>query len=114
MKLGEIGEKLSADLLKKQGFRIVAAGWRCELGEIDLIVMRKGALYFVEVKSRSSLKFGRPAEAVNIAKQRKIRQVAEYFLQQNHFSGEIWLAVMEVLYDKDSCKYYTNFIPSAF
>lgn len=61
---------------------MVARNWRCPDGELDLVI-RQGRLYvFVEVKSRSSDAFGVPAEAVNRAKQSRIRRLAAQWLER--------------------------------
>jgi len=79
-RLGSWGEKLVAEDLKKQGWRVVAAGFRCRMGEIDLIVENKEFLVFVEVKLRKTNRFGEPAAFVDYNKQRKLRAAAQYYL----------------------------------
>ena len=59
---------------------MVAQNWRCELGEIDLIARRGNELVIAEVKTRASDRFGVPAQAVNLAKQRKLRALARAWL----------------------------------
>ena len=54
--------------------------YKCPLGELDMIAMHNGELVFIEVKSRNSLEFGRPCEAVDWAKQQKIKRLAEYYI----------------------------------
>ena len=56
--LGRWGEALAAEYLRKKGFRILAAGWRCRFGEIDLIAADREYLCFVEVKLRKSSAYG--------------------------------------------------------
>ena len=70
----------AAAYLKKKGYRILEANFRCRFGEIDLIARDGAYLVFIEVKYRSSLKDGDSLEAVNRRKQRKIIRVAEYYL----------------------------------
>lgn len=70
----------AAAYLKKKGYRILEANFRCRFGEIDLIARDGAYLVFIEVKYRSSLKDGDSLEAVNRRKQRKIHRVAEYYL----------------------------------
>jgi putative endonuclease len=58
----------------------VARNWKCGLGEIDLILMKGGLLVFCEVKARRALGWGGPHEAVTWKKQRKLRLLAEAYL----------------------------------
>jgi putative endonuclease len=60
---------------------VVARNWRCRLGELDLVLERRGVLVFCEVKSRRESAFGSGFEAVTRRKQAKLRAVAEVFLQ---------------------------------
>ena len=78
--LGRSGEDATLALYASRGFRTVARNWRCSLGEIDLIVERRGLLVFCEVKARSGSRFGGGHDAVTWTKQRKLRQLAEAFL----------------------------------
>ena len=81
--LGRWGEALAAEFLRKQHCTILASGWRCRFGEIDLIVREENFLCFVEVKLRKSEKFGRAGEFVDRRKQEKLRITAEMYLTQN-------------------------------
>ncbi len=78
--LGAYGEKLAARWYTQAGYRVVAQNWRCDIGEIDIIVRRGPELVIAEVKTRSSSRFGVPAEAVNHAKRRKLRALAHAWL----------------------------------
>lgn len=80
--LGKWGEALVAEDLRKKGWRILAAGYRCRLGEIDLIASRDGFLVFFEVKLRKSAAFGTAGEAVDRRKQERLRATAEFYLAQ--------------------------------
>ena len=62
---GSQGEALARDYLQRKGARILEMNYRRPTGEIDIIARQKRTLLFVEVKRRSSLRFGRPAEAVD-------------------------------------------------
>jgi putative endonuclease len=81
-RLGARGEQLAADWYAAHGYDLVARNWRCREGEIDLIVARAGELVFCEVKTRSSDRFGVPAESVTPAKQRRLRVLAARFLAE--------------------------------
>ena len=80
-KLGETGEALAARKLKKAGYKIIETNYRTRLGEIDIIAKEDDTIVFVEVKSRRSVHFGNPKQAVTLQKQKKISMVALYYLK---------------------------------
>ena len=80
--LGSWGEALAADYLRKKRYRIVASGYRCRFGEIDLIVKDRKHLVFVEVKLRKSDQFATAREFVDHRKQERIRTTAAIFLSE--------------------------------
>ena len=80
---GAWGEALAAECLRKKHYRIVAAGYRCRFGEIDLIVQDRKFLVFVEVKLRKNAKFAQALEYVDRRKQDRIRTTASMYLAQN-------------------------------
>lgn len=81
---GRVGETQACDYLEKLGYKIIARNYRNKIGEIDIIAKDKETLVFVEVKTRSSNKFGYGREAVNYKKQMKIRNVATAYLKYKH------------------------------
>ena len=80
---GAWGEALAAEYLRKKRFTVVAAGYRCRYGEIDLIAQDKKHLVFVEVKLRKTSDFAAAMEYVDRRKQDKIRITASMYLSQN-------------------------------
>lgn len=80
--LGRWGEAAAADYLRNKGYQLVAAGWQCRYGEIDLIVQNRRYLVFVEVKLRKSAAFAAAREFVDARKQEKLRISAELYLAQ--------------------------------
>jgi len=80
---GVWGEALAAEYLRKKHYSIVAAGYQCRFGEIDLIVQDRKYLVFVEVKLRKSADFARAMEYVDRRKQDRIRITASMYLSQN-------------------------------
>ncbi|MFZ0172552.1 MAG: YraN family protein [Acidimicrobiales bacterium] len=78
--LGGHGENLAAHWYEAHGYEVVERNWRVAGGEIDLVLRKGHELVFCEVKTRTSDRFGSPAESVTPAKQRRIRQLAAVYL----------------------------------
>ncbi len=79
---GAWGEALAAEYLRKKRYSLVAAGYQCRFGEIDLIVQDKHFLVFVEVKLRKNANFAAAREYVDRRKQDRIRITASMYLSQ--------------------------------
>lgn len=88
--LGRTGERLAAEKLISQGYRILERNFRCRYGEIDLVAEDEHDLIFVEVKTRRGCAYGLPEEAVNARKQRKILDVAMCYLDLHNCSERSW------------------------
>ena len=86
---GQIGENAAADVLRAKGYRILKQNYRCRYGEIDIIAERDGDVSFVEVKTRQSLKFGWPSEAVNEEKIKHIKRAARCYLNEMREKGYV-------------------------
>ena len=86
--LGRWGEAQVAEYLHKKGYRLIASGYRCRLGEIDLIARKGKELAFVEVKLRRDARFAAAREQVPPAKQRRIVAAAQFFLAEHPECGE--------------------------
>ena len=80
---GAWGEATAAEYLRKKHYKVVAVGYHCRFGEIDLIVSDRKYLVFVEVKLRKTSKFAQARDYVNRAKQDRIRMTASMYLSQN-------------------------------
>jgi putative endonuclease len=78
--LGRYGEALAARLLVDDGMVLLDRNWRCELGEIDLVLRDRDTLVVCEVKTRRSAALGHPLEAVTAAKARRLRRLAARWL----------------------------------
>ena len=81
--LGAWGEALAAEYLRKKRYRILASGYRCRFGEIDLIAVNRTFLVFVEVKLRKSANFAPAREYVDGRKRERLRATASMYLAQN-------------------------------
>ena len=80
--LGKEGERVAERYLQKKGYTLVERNYRCPAGELDLIVLDRRVVVFVEVKTRTGHGFGSPLEAVEFRKQRKMIQAAQFFLAE--------------------------------
>jgi putative endonuclease len=80
--LGKAGEQVAEQYLKNKGYKLIERNYRCALGELDLIVLDRRVVVFVEVKTRTGHGYGSPLEAVEFRKQRKMIQAAQYFLSE--------------------------------
>ena len=75
-----LGEAEVANYLRRRGYTLLAHGFHCRFGEIDLIARKDGVLCFVEVKTRTNLSCGLPREYVTPKKQERLRKTAAWYL----------------------------------
>ena len=99
--LGAEGEARARAYLLGKGAKILEMNYRRPTGEIDIIARQGRTLLFVEVKRRSSLRFGRPSEAVNRQKQAHILRTAQLYLQEKGLEDTpVRFDIIEVLPDE--------------
>ena len=97
-KIGVSGEQQAKEYLVKNKYKILNCNYKTPLGEIDIIAKQKDVIVFVEVKARTSQKFGLPRESVTNFKQHKIKQVATQFLQKNNLlNSKVRFDVIDIL-----------------
>lgn len=85
--LGGAGEDAAAEWYAAHGYEVLSRNWRVREGELDLVCARENVVAFVEVKTRSSDRFGGGAAAVDWNKQRRIRRLALLWLEERQ---EFW------------------------
>lgn len=107
--IGKIGEDIAARYLQQKGYKIIDRNFESRQGEIDIIAIDKNELVFVEVKTRTNMKFGKPIEAVDKLKQKHLIKTVEYYLYSRHLEDEfVRIDVIEIyLYNN---KYKINHI----
>ena len=103
--LGKWGEQRAAEFLTRRGYEIIERNARTKYGEIDLVASHyetdlpasdsasekhKPAIVFVEVKTRSSMSFGYPEQAIDARKQEHMHAAALAYLQDHPHLGEDW------------------------
>ena len=102
--LGKMGEDIAIKYLIKNEYKIISRNFTCKQGEIDIIAKNKEYLVFIEVKTRSSIKYGIPAEAVNETKKKHIWNVAKYFLHKYNLENYlVRFDVIEVYIRNKNC-----------
>ncbi len=87
---GKRGEELARDFLKKRGFCILEANYRCPEGEIDIISRHKDCLVFTEVRTKTSRQFGSPEESITYTKKRRMITTAMHYLQNHDNELPLW------------------------
>ncbi len=83
LNLGNKAEEKAQGFLKSNGYKILRRNFKTKLGEIDIIAKDKDTFCFVEVKCRSSERFGTGFEALNSRKQSQISKAALVYLKEN-------------------------------
>lgn len=102
--IGKVGEKLAIRYLENLGYTIVERNFMATQGEIDIIARDKEELVFIEVKTRTGIQFGRPAEAVNELKRRHLIGTAKYYLHSKLLENEfIRFDIIEVYLHENKC-----------
>ncbi|GAA4713021.1 YraN family protein [Brevibacillus fulvus] len=86
--LGRWGEDLAAAFLLRQNYRIIARNVQTRRGEIDIVAEDGQMIVFVEVRTRSSQRFGTPAESITWRKRQKLRELALQYLQAANESAK--------------------------
>jgi putative endonuclease len=81
--LGRFGEAYAARHLAERGMVVLDRNWRCDAGEIDLVLRDGRVLVVCEVKTRSSVAFGSPLEAVTAPKAARLRRLAARWLAEH-------------------------------
>src|SRR5476649_2374424 len=114
LRRGELGERTAKKHLQKLGLKFFAANFRSERGEVDLIFRDGDCLAFVEVKTRSSEDWGRPAAAVNAERRRRLSRCAlDYLRLLKNPAVKIRFDIVEVLLADDAVREIRH-LPNTF
>ncbi len=96
--LGAYGERVAAQRLVADGMVLVDRNWRCDLGEVDLVLRDGGTLVICEVKTRTSAAYGHPLEAVGQTKYARLRRLAACWLDEHDVHArEVRIVLVGVL-----------------
>ena len=109
---GKIGESITCKYLCQNHYKIIDKNYYYKGGEIDIIAKDKNEYVFVEVKTRTNNKFGKPVEAVNKTKKRHIYKTAEYYLYYKKIQNVyVRFDIIEIL--KKQNRFYVHHIKNA-
>ncbi|MEI8053486.1 MAG: YraN family protein [Bacteroidota bacterium] len=81
--VGTHGENLAVDYFIKNGYKLIHKNWRKGHWELDLIVSKNNILHFIEVKTKTSDKYGYPEDEVTVSKFRYLTSAAEEYVYEN-------------------------------
>ena len=85
--VGAWGEDTAARYLEDKGYKIVTRHFTHRIGEIDIVAAKGGRIIFVEVKTRTSARFGAPEDAIGWSKQEKLRRTANIYMLQHRLNN---------------------------
>ena len=89
--LGAWGEQLAGRHLRALGYQLVTRGWRCRLGELDIVAVDAATLVMVEVRTRRGTARGSAEESITPTKARRLARLALAYLDAREQAGDAWL-----------------------
>jgi putative endonuclease len=111
---GELGERVAKKHLKRKGFKFLTANFRTDRGEIDLVFRDKDCLVFVEVKTRSSEEWTRPAAAVDAVRRKRLTRAGlDYLRLLKNPLVKVRFDIVEVLLEESAVKEIRH-LPNTF
>lgn len=100
--LGREGERLAKLFLLSKGHVILSENWRCGKLEIDLISDNGHCIVFTEVKTRSTLDYGSPLDAVDQEKELAMINAADIYLRNLHLDVEAQFDLISVVVENET------------
>ncbi|MDX1651512.1 MAG: YraN family protein [Brumimicrobium sp.] len=97
--LGDVGESLAINFLRKEGFQIIKTNYRFGRYEVDIIYKDGEEIVFTEVKTRQTAEIGPPWKAVTRSKQRQIITCAHHYLVENNIDSECRFDIISIVYN---------------
>jgi putative endonuclease len=107
--MGGYGEAQAAQYLRDRGMVVLDRNWRCDAGELDLVLRDGAAVVFCEVKTRADARFGTPVEQVSAAKAARLRRLAARWLGEHDVRADhVRLDLVGVLLDRVGDERFTH------
>lgn len=100
--LGDTGERIATEYLQSKGYKILNRKWHFGHKELDIVAQDKDMLVVVEVKTRSSIYWEEPKEAVTRKKQRMIVDAADAYVQSHNIELEVRFDIVSILFQGQS------------
>lgn len=114
LRYGELGERAAKKHLKRNGLKFLTANFRSDRGEIDLVFREKDCLVFVEVKTRSSEEWMRPATAVDATRRRRLTRTGlDYLHLLKNPPVKVRFDIVEVLLEQGAVREIRH-LPNSF
>jgi putative endonuclease len=98
---GKAGETHAMRYLQQKGFQILETNYRAKHAEIDLIAQTEKLLIFVEVKTRTNVRYGNPEEFVNSAKAKLVMKAAEHYIFATDWQHDVRFDIVAVTINGD-------------
>lgn len=99
LETGRLGEAEACRFVREIGYRILEVNWRYKHLEVDIIAMDGDVLVFIEVKTRKSLRYGQPFEAVGYHKQQKLNRAANLYIAYKKHQGDVRFDIISIFSD---------------
>ncbi|MCY9659014.1 YraN family protein [Paenibacillus chondroitinus] len=114
--LGKLGEDAAEAFLIGKDYRILERNWRCRTGELDIVAEQAGTLVFIEVRTRRSTgRFGTAKESVDVRKQMKVKETAQFYLHRfQKYDNSVRFDVIAVEISLDGATTQIEHIQGAF
>jgi putative endonuclease len=110
--IGDLGESLAVDFLKKKKYKILERNFYTPFSEIDIVAKEKKQLVFVEVKMKQKNEFGLPEERFDYHKKRKLFKAIKAYLLEHKIKGDNWrldLIAIEIINNqKPAIRHYSG------
>ena len=94
--LGNFGEELAVEFLRKDGYTILETNWTFQKAEIDILAKKQNILAVVEVKTRSSLEFGLPQDFVKPKKIQLLVKAVDAYINERNLDIEVRFDIIAV------------------
>jgi len=111
-KIGRLGQQIAVKFLKSKDFRIIAENIYFRVGEIDILAEKEDVLSFIEVKTRTNLKFGYPEEGVTDQKREHLESAIDLYVVENNINQECVLEIISVRLDSKNKRAFVKYFNS--